>query len=112
MKTMLKTVLFAVLGVVLGVVLLCGVTWGGIEFYRFFGVKQQNAEREVFEQTKSYVHGKIQALSKAYGEYQLAKDDEEKAAITSVIKVQFAGFDSSLVKNPELRRFLIQTRGF
>jgi hypothetical protein len=84
---------------------------GGLEWMKFFSPKYQNVERKVFENTQSYVHGQIQNLSKHYGEYQKA-DNEGKAAIRGIVSVQFAQFDLNHVPSLELKRFLIQCRGY
>ena len=76
-----------------------------------FEPMEQDIEREVFENTKSYVQGKIQDLSKYYLEYQTAST-EDKIAIRSVIQMQFSSFDAKDIDNEDLRSFLITVRGF
>jgi hypothetical protein len=78
----------------------------------YFAPKHAEVDREVFENTKSYVHGKTQDLAKYYREYQETEDMEDKAAIQEMIVMQFAEFDSKNVKNESLRRFLVNMRGF
>jgi len=60
---------------------------------RFWGVRAENARREVFEQTQSYVEGKRQELTKYRLEYQRTKDSTEKEAIRQTILQSFANFD-------------------
>ena len=83
----------------------------GLGYVRFFAPKQENVRPEGFEQTKSYQHGVAQDLGKYYGEYQNASE-EEKAVIASVVRTRFAEFDASDLHSPELRQFLISTRGY
>jgi len=83
---------------------------GGLKWKAFFKPKHQSVEREVFENTKSYVHGVAQDLGKYYEEYQKG-DEEEKATIQNVIKVRFAEFDADNLQNRHLRDFLIKMRG-
>ena len=83
----------------------------GLEWMRFYETRKQNIQREIFEQTQSYVHGKIQDLSKYYREYQKA-EGEDKEAIRSVINIQFAEFDANKIKSQQLQQFLINMRGY
>jgi hypothetical protein len=84
----------------------------GLGYYKFFAPKKENIRREVFEQTQSYVHGKIQDLAKYKKEYDEAESVESKNAIRSVILVRFAEFDESKIKASALRGFLISMRGY
>lgn len=78
---------------------------------KFFMPKKENIRREVFENTKSYLHGVQQDLGKYYNEYQSA-DDPGKQAIRATIKMRFAELDESKLQSPQLRSFLRQTRGY
>jgi hypothetical protein len=82
-----------------------------IQWMKFFGVMREDARREKFEETKSYNQGKIQDLAKYYEEYQFASD-EDKPAIATVIKSQFADFDMDNLNNEKLKSFLLQVRGY
>lgn len=108
MKLGVKVGLF----IVAFLVLLFALELIGLQWTRFFAPKRENIRREVFENTKSYTHGKIQDLSKYYGEYQKADNVEDKAAIASLIKMQFAEFDEKKINNAKLKQFLINTRGY
>jgi hypothetical protein len=77
-----------------------------------FEPAKENVRRNVFENTKSYVHGKIQDLSKYYAEYQKAETDQDKEVIANLIKTQFADFDENLIDNYILRSFLKEQRGY
>lgn len=74
---------------------------------KFWGVRQENARREVFEQTQSYVEGKRQDLIKYHHEWVKASP-EDKLAIESVIRQQFSQFseDKYLQDDPSLYAFL------
>lgn len=80
-------------------------------YYKFFAPKEENIRREVFEQTQSYVHGKIQDLAKYQNEYNDA-DTDEKEVIRQLIIVRFAEFDETKIKPITLRSFLISMRGY
>jgi hypothetical protein len=106
------TVLGLILAVVIAGSTLFGAQWLGLEWYGFFSKKKQNIEREVFENTKSYVHGAQQELARYYGQYQKAKTEDEKAAIANVIKFQYASLDLSKLENQQLAAWVKQIRGF
>jgi len=101
-----------VLAIVLLVGIIIALSFGGLAYKTYFGPRFQNADRQIFEQTQSYVHGKIQDLAKYKAEYDKTNDPTERAAIKSVIVQQFAQFDSSSVVDTQLRQFLVQQRGF
>lgn len=72
----------------------------------FWGTKHENARRQVFEQTQSYVEGKRQELIKYHHEWVMAKDDDTKKVIETTIRSGFANFDESKIEQPELYNFL------
>jgi len=84
----------------------------GLGFFKFFEPKRENIRREIFEETKSYTHGKIQDLAKYYGEWTKAESLEDKESIEQIIKMQFAEFDAENIKVPKLKQFLTNTRGY
>ena len=92
-----------ILGVVLFVLLIIGLTFVSNEFEifgtRFWGVRQENARREVFEQSQSYVEGKRQELSKLELEYKTEKDPDAKEALRQSILQRFANFDDTKLDN-------------
>jgi hypothetical protein len=72
---------------------------------RFWGVRKENARREVFEQTQSYIEGKRQELIKLHHEWNKATP-EDKIVIEATIRMNFANFDESKIEQPELYLFL------
>ena len=96
-------------GFIAFMILLCALDLG----MGYFGVlrtktvvkSQQNASREVFEQTQSYVEGKRQELVKLHHEWMLATPDN-KIAIEGVIRQSFANFDDSKITDNDLYSFL------
>lgn len=83
----------------------------GLGWMKFFEPKKENIRREIFEQTQSYVHGKIQDLAKYHDEYSKA-DPDEKEAIRQLIILRFAEFDETQIRSVGLRNFLTNTRGY
>lgn len=105
-----------VVGAVLGFVLLVAVIFGaslgmrylGIQVEGFFQPLEQNVQRQVFEETKSYNEAKEQELIKYKFEYDKAEAKEDKAtmsAIKSAVRNAFADYDESRL-NPELGNFV------
>ena len=78
---------------------------------KFFEPKKENIRREIFEQTQSYVHGKIQDLAKYYEEYEKA-DANSKESIRQLIIVRFAEFDEAKIRSTKLKTFLTSMRGY
>jgi len=83
----------------------------GLGWMKFFEPKKENIRREIFEQTQSYTHGKIQDLAKYYDEYSKS-DTSGKEAIRQMIIMRFAEFDAEKIKSAKLRNFLTNTRGY
>ena len=84
----------------------------GLGYKKIFKPAHENINREVFENTQSFVHGKIQDLAKYKAEYNELTDPTEQAALKAIINQQFAQFDSSKINDANLRNFLVQMRGF
>lgn len=81
---------------ILAIGLLIGVSyafgWVGVHQTKTIFKAKENAKREVFEQTQSYVEGKRQEALKFYREYQKA-DQIGKEAIKEMVAHSFAQFD-------------------
>lgn len=107
----LKIIMIIIGSIALLILLLFGTGLISLKFKETFSPAFQDVEREVFENTKSYVHGKIQDLSNYYAEYQKASE-EDRHIIQNVIHMQFSNFDAEDIDNEMLRAFLIKTRGF
>ena len=79
---------------------------------KFFEPKKENIRREIFEETQSYVHGKIQDLAKYYDEYNKADLQSDKETIRQLIIMRFAEFDETKIRSVRLRNFLTNMRGY
>jgi len=101
MKTSGKVTL-VILALVLSVFLINEFQIFGIKFW---GVRTENAKREVFEETKSYNQGMEQDLVRIHHEWVLAKS-EDKPAIESTIRLRFGSYDEEKINSLELRNFL------
>lgn len=94
---------------VIALVLLPALPLGLINFW---GPKFKSAERNVFEQSKSFNHGMKDDLAKYYGEYVQTEDADKKLAIKSIVRLRFADFDCQTIQEPALRIFLTESRGY
>lgn len=98
-----------IVGIILGIVLLIGVVFGlgylGVSFTKTVGKSQQNANREIFEQTQSYVEGKRQEALKYYKEWKRAQTPEDKKTIESLVSQSFANFDETKLEG-EVQTFV------
>ena len=79
---------------------------------KFFLPKKENIRRQVFEQTQSYIHGKVQDLAKYYDEYNQADSQNDKESMRQLIIMRFAEFDETKIRSVKLRNFLITMRGY
>ena len=82
-----------------------GFGWIGVHQKKTIYKAKENAKREVFEQTQSYVEGKRQAALKYYKEYQQA-DESSKQGLKNIIAQDFANFDEDKYLTGELRNFI------
>lgn len=105
----------AFLAFIVGIILLLAVGFGLQEFdlfsFSFFAPKYEAVHRKVFEQTPSYVQGKVQDLSNYKLQYELAKSPEDKASIKAVVGSQFANMDDKYIPD-SLLSFLHEMRGY
>lgn len=83
----------------------------GLGLFKVFAPMKRDIDREVFENTKSYLHGIQQDLGKYYHEYQTA-DECGKSIIEATIRMRFAEVDANKLQSRELRTFLKKTRGY
>ena len=79
--------------------------------FKFFAPMEKNIQREVFENTKSYLHGVQQDLGKYYHEYQTA-DSCGKNVIKATIRMRFAEVNADKLQSRELQMFLKEARGY
>lgn len=107
----MKTTLLIIAGVIGIAVTAFTLEVAGLKWREYFEPKHRDVDRTVFEQSKSYVHGKTQDLAKYYEEWSKA-EPEDRAAIEGLIKMNFAEFDDTNIQNPKLRAFLVDVRGY
>jgi len=74
-----------------------------IGYMHTIGVEKENARREIFEHSNSYVRGKEAEALKLYNEYRTTTD---KKAVESAVRLMFKDFDEELLNSGELRSFV------
>lgn len=77
--------------------------------YKFFAPKRAVVERKVFENTPSYVQGKVEYLTRLRFQYQSA-EGSQKTALRQLILDEASTVDNSVLP-PDLQSFLRQLRG-
>lgn len=88
----MKTFLYGVLGFVGILALVFGLSYFGLVNFIFFATKYENAKREVYENTQSFIEGKRQSVTKYYDQWRKA-GSIEKNAIRSLVIQEFANFN-------------------
>jgi len=91
---------FYVIAFLVGIFIL---SYLSLSHYKFFSPKFQDAKRQVFENTQSYVEGKRQEATKLYYE---SKTNDNKDLICQVVRMNFANFDVSLLQDSTLKSFI------
>jgi predicted PurR-regulated permease PerM len=104
MKNWLIGIVISLLIISILIGLSYGFGWIGVHQTKTIGKEQENANREVFEQTQSYIEGKRQEALKFYQEYQKS-NDEQKESIKQMVSHSFANFDENRLNQP-LRKFV------
>lgn len=87
MRSILTTIIVMFMLVGLGT-----CTYYGPDIKKHFGVRYGNADREIFEETKSFVHGNIQNLNRLMLEYKTS-EGQHKEAIRMMILTECSVID-------------------
>lgn len=97
----------------LTVVLLASVISGSsLLFYRTWAPAWASAEREVFEETQSYVHGTVRDLRNLRLEYQRSESPSEKQVLKRTILHRAADLDDDVLDDyAQLEAFIDSLRG-
>jgi len=104
MKTWSIVLLFFA-GLIILIALDFGFGYVGVFKTKTVGKAQQDANREVFEQTQSYIEGKRQEALKYYREYKQSTDEGEKKGIKNIVAHAFANFDEEKLSG-EVKTFV------
>lgn len=93
MKDTGKVIAIVLIAAVLFGGLTYGFGWFGVGYTKTVGKDQQNANREVFEETNSFTKGKRQEIIKYYKEWNEAETLEDKKAIETIVSMSLSDFD-------------------
>lgn len=104
-------ILVWIAGIILFFATIFGLQYFDLLSFSFFAPKYAKVQRNVFENTPSYVQGKIQDLSNYKLQYDQDTSLANKQAIKSVIQLQFSNFDIDQCPDG-LMSFLQETRGY
>jgi hypothetical protein len=74
------------------------------------GKEKQNAKREVYETSQSYVEGKRQEAVKNYHEWLNDTTPEGRESIENIVRLSFSNFDESLLQDPQLQNWIKQCK--
>lgn len=93
----------------LGIVMLLSLGWG-IRYYRleqtkFFAPREAEVQREVFENTPSFIHGKAQHIARLKMQYERAESEAQRNSLKGLILHEAAAIDWSLLPT-NLQTFL------
>ena len=101
------------LAMLVGLVIIYGLgflaTGGDLAIYKFWAPKQENAKRQVFENTQSYVEGKIQNIEQECFAYHKA-DGAQKDALAGEIRNEATTVDLDKLPSDE-RACVSEARG-
>lgn len=96
-------IMFLVLVILLGGILFIG------QFGNFYtntvGVQKENARRNLFENSNSYIKGKERNVLKLYQEW-LKEDEEGRLAVEAVVVLETEDFDENKLSSPKLIEFV------
>lgn len=99
MKNILLT-MGAVVALALLIVLGLVARYGGQEARSFFEPRDRAIDRQVFEQTPSFVHGKTQHIGRLKREYDRATTDAQRASLREMILTEASVVDITLLPAP------------
>lgn len=99
-------------GLALGVTfcVLYGIRYVDNKLETTIGVQYENAKRERFENSTSYIHSMQDKLAEYKREFETEKDVDTKLAILNCIDDEFAQFDENKISSSALRDFLISVK--
>ena len=106
-----KIIGIILLVVAIGVVVFIGGKELNLWAYKTYEPQMEDARRDVYENTNSFVKGKKQEISKVYLEYQRATTDEEKMALKNMLRMSLQDFDEDkYITDPTMLSFVKQMK--
>ena len=105
-KGLIATVILIVF---VGAVTFMGGFWG-LQYKRTLGKAHQNADTEIFYESKAYVGSKKAEALKMYREYT-ALSDEDKKDYEAIVRLSFDDFDADKLEDKKLIDFVNKCKG-
>ena len=76
-------------------------------YMKIMGPANENVQRQIFENTQSFVRGKRQDATRYYHQYMSTQDQQTRNAIKNIIQMDFVDFDEQkYINNVEIRQWL------
>lgn len=104
----MKTYMKIYIGIISMLLIIFILELFGLGMTKFFSPKYENVRREVWENTKSRVHGTISDIANYYEQYNKGN----KEVIAEVVKQRFPEFDANLIKSKKIRDWFVEVRGY
>ncbi|MFL0802553.1 MAG: hypothetical protein K6L81_02475 [Agarilytica sp.] len=76
-------------------IIIGGLIYFGPEIKEHFGTRYASADREVFENSKPFIHGTIENLNRLRMQYEMSDNQKHRNAIKTMIVSQTATLDKS-----------------
>jgi hypothetical protein len=108
--TTFKIVMSGIGALIVLTALVLGGRYATMKIEGWFAPREQNIQRAIFEETKSFNEAKEQELVKYRFEH-MKGDEVTKKAIEATVRHSFADYDEDKF-SPELRDFVRQCKGF
>ena len=89
---------------------LFGLRWVGLEWRGVFGAKSAEIERNIFEESPSFVQARIYDLTRYRRQWMDAEEEPDKRAIEGLIRIQMVNLNPESIRDAELRRFYESVR--
>ena len=77
------------------IIVLGGLIYFGPDIKQHFGTRYASADREIFENSKPFIHGAIENLNRLRMQHELAENDNHRKAIKTMVITQTATLDKT-----------------
>lgn len=84
---------------ILALLLVGSLVYFGPDIKQYFGTRYASADREIFENSKPFIHGSVENLNRLRLEYQTAENQNHKDAIRLMVVSQTANLDLNQIPN-------------
>lgn len=101
----MKAAFLVLAGMISSIALIVGIAILGLEMKRYFAPRNAEIDRQVFEETPSFVHGKAQQIARLRSEYLMADTEAKKNALRQLIQHEASTIKLELLPN-DIRSFL------